>query len=397
MHDTHAAQLSADSDRRPCQRARPDAEPPLSWAAMYVVILAGGGGTRLWPLSRPDRPKPFLPLVGAETLLQRTVRRILPLVDETDVFVVADRRYGQLIRDQVPDVGLIVEPTSRNTAAAIALAAAVILRPDDEVMVVLAADHWITDEDGFRDVDRVAAEVLALGAFEIEQPLVTLGVRPTFPSTDYGYLRPDTMRGSKVEGVRVNPLLGFEEKPADARARELINLPGVAWNAGMFAWQRGAIRAALEKYTPLSMLIDQAVGSELALANAYDRISPISIDRAVMESAAADHHVVMGAMDVGWSDLGSWTALLAVIAGERADGATGRVVQPGETFEVGVDDLVIRPVGGRLVVESGPAIAAGSGGTIVADGVWAHLAGARHLDAEVRDLLDRVDHEEVRA
>jgi mannose-1-phosphate guanylyltransferase len=364
---------------------------------MYVVILAGGGGTRLWPLSRPERPKPFLPLVDDESLIQRTVRRILPLVDESDVFCVADRRYGQLIRDQVPEVGLIVEPAGRNTAAAIALAAAVIPRPDDEVMVVLPADHWIADEDAFRDVLRVAADHLATGAFEIEQPLVTLGIRPTFASTDYGYLRPDTMRGAKIEGVRVNPLLGFEEKPTEARARELINLPGVAWNAGMFAWQRGAIRAALEKYTPLPMLIDQAVGSELALANAYDRITPISIDRAVMESAAADHRVVMGAMEVGWSDLGSWTALLAALAGDRIDGATGRVVQPGETIELGPDDLVIRTAGGHLVVEAGPAVAGGSGGTIVADGVWAHLAGARHLGDEVRGLLDRVDHEEPHA
>jgi hypothetical protein len=165
----------------------------------------------------------------------------------------------------------------------------------------------------------------------------------------------------------------------------------------MFAWQRGAIRAALEKYTPLPMLIDQAVGSDLALTNAYERITPISIDRAVMESAAADHHVVMGAMDVGWSDLGSWTALLGAIAGDRIDGATGRVVQPGDTIDVGGDDLIVRPVGGRLVVESGPSVAAASGGTIVADGVWAHLAGARHLTTEVRSLLDRVDHEEVRA
>jgi mannose-1-phosphate guanylyltransferase len=364
---------------------------------MYVVILAGGGGTRLWPLSRQERPKPFLPLVDDRSLLQHTVSRILPLVAESDVFCVADRRYGQLVRDQVPDIGLIVEPAPRNTAAAIALAGAVIDRPDDDVMVVLPADHWILDEDAFRDVIAVAVGRLATGAFEIEQPLVTLGIRPTSPSTDYGYLRPDTMHGTKIDGVRVNPLLGFEEKPTEARARELINLPGVAWNAGMFAWQRGAIRAALEKYTPLPMLIDQAVGSELALANAYDRITPISIDRAVMESAAADHHVVMGAMDVGWSDLGSWTALLAVIGGDETAGATGRVVQPGDSIEVGPDDLVVRPVGGRLVVEAGPAVASGSGGTIVADGVWAHLTGARHLTAEVRGLLERVDHEEVRA
>jgi mannose-1-phosphate guanylyltransferase len=363
---------------------------------MYVVILAGGGGTRLWPVSRPDWPKPFLPLVGDETLLQRTAKRVAPLVAEGDVFCVTDRRYGQLVRDQVPDVRLIVEPSGRNTAAAIALATALIDRPDDEVMVVLPADHWITDEDGFRRVLAIAADPLARAAFEVEAPLVTLGTRVGRPSTDYGYLRPDTMRGARVDGVPAYPLLAFEEKPTEARAKELINLPGVAWNAGMFAWQRGAIQAALEKYTPLPMLIGQAVGSELALAGAYDRIQPISIDKAVMESAADDHRVVMGSLDVGWSDLGSWTALLAVLAGGDAGGATGRVVQPGEAVELGPDDLVIRPVDGRLVAESGPAVAGASGGTIATDGVWAHLAGARHLAPDVDALLDRVAHQENR-
>ena len=363
---------------------------------MYVVILAGGGGTRLWPVSRPDCPKPFLPLLGDETLLQRTVKRVAPLVGEDDIFCVTDRRYGQLVRDQAPAARLIVEPSGRNTAAAIALATEVIDRPEDEVMVVLPADHWVNDEELFGKVLEVAADRMACGAFEIEQPLVTLGIRPTRPSTDYGYLRPDTMRGAKVDGVAAYPLLGFEEKPTDARARELINMPGVSWNAGMFAWQRGAIQAALEKYTPLPMLIGQATTSELALANAYDRIQPISIDKAVMESAADDHRVVMGSLDVGWSDLGSWTALLAALAGGDAGGASGHVVQTGERIELGPDDLVVRPVDGRLVVESGPAAGGGSGATIATDGVWAHLVGARHLAAEVGALLDRVARQEGR-
>src|SRR3954470_4077273 len=336
---------------------------------MYVVILAGGGGTRLWPLSRPERPKPFLPLVGDETLLQRTVARIRPLVGEDDIFCVTDRRYGQLVRDQAPGARLIVEPSARNTAAAIALAASLIDRPDDEPMVVLPADHWIEREDVFRGVIDVAANSLAGGSFGIPAPLVTLGIQPNKPSTDYGYLRPDTMRGERIHGVQAYPLLAFEEKPADARARELINMPGVAWNAGMFVWQRSTIRTALEKYTPLPMLIDTA-GSDLALANAYDRISPLSIDRAVMESAAGDHRVVMGAMDVGWSDLGGWTALLAAIAGPGARAAEWRVVQSGESIRVGADDLVVRATSGRLVVEEASGLRPEDGGPVVADGVW---------------------------
>ncbi|HET7031135.1 MAG TPA: sugar phosphate nucleotidyltransferase [Candidatus Limnocylindrales bacterium] len=364
---------------------------------MYVVILAGGGGTRLWPLSRPDRPKPFLPLVGDRSLLQRTVDRVSPLVAEGDVFVVADQRFGHLVREQVPDARLIVEPMGRNTAAAIALAARLIERPDDEVMAVLPADHWIDHEDTFRDVIRDAAAGLCPGAFGIADPLVTLGVRPTGPSVDYGYLIPETLRREKVRGLWAHPLHAFEEKPSEARARELLGLPDVAWNAGMFLWRRMAIQAALEKFTPLPMLLDSAVGSELALKNAYDRVSAISIDKAVMEGAASDHRVVMGAMDVGWSDLGSWTALLAALAGDRLGGATGRVVQPGETMAAGEDDLVVHHAAGRLRVDRAVDLAGGPDATIVADGVSAHLASAGHLAGEVRDLLERVEREEVRA
>ncbi len=364
---------------------------------MYVVIMAGGGGTRLWPLSRPERPKPFLPLVGDRSLLQRTFDRVAPLVPEGDVFVVVDQRYGHLVREQIPDARLIVEPIARNTAAAIALATAMVERPDDEVMVVLPADHWIEHEDAFRGVLESAARGLACGALGIDDPLVTLGIEPTHAATDYGYLIPEPMRRERIEGLWAHPLHAFEEKPTEARARELIGMPDVAWNAGMFLWRRRAIGAALEKFTPLPMLLDTALGSELALRNAYDRVTPISIDRAVMEGAASDHRVVMAGMDVGWSDLGSWTALLAAIAGDRTDGATGRVVQTGETIRLGSDDLVVRPAGGHLVVEGGPSLASGPDGTIVADGVWAHLAGARHLEPDVQALLDRVDQPEVRA
>jgi mannose-1-phosphate guanylyltransferase len=360
---------------------------------MYVVILAGGGGTRLWPLSRPDRPKPFLPLVGDETLFQRTVARVRGVVDsDDDIYCVTDRRHGHFVQSQAPGVRLIVEPAAKNTAAAIALATAAIHRDDGDVMAVLPADHWIRDEATFGGVLAGAERELASGSetLGIAAPLVTLGVQVDRPATEYGYLLPDLDRRQRGE-LTAYVLRAFEEKPTAARAAELQNEPGVAWNAGIFLWQRAAIAAALTKYTPLPMLIDQAIGSDIALNGAYDRITPISIDKAVMEGAAADHRVVMGAMNVGWSDLGSWTALLAAIAGERAGSAHGRVVQTGETIQAGRDDLVVRPVDGHLAVE--PLV----DGPVVADGVWAHLAGAGHLIGDVRDLLARVERQEVRA
>src|SRR5258705_3597621 len=170
------------------------AEPagPTMPGPMYVVILAGGGGTRLWPLSRPERPKPYLPLLGDESLLQRTVRRIAPLVGEDDIFCVTDRRFGQLVRDQVPTVGLIVEPNGRNTAAAIALATAVIDRPEAEVMLVLPTDQWIEREEAFPDIVIVANGRLATLALDIHDPLLTLRLSPCPPADALRYLPPDT-------------------------------------------------------------------------------------------------------------------------------------------------------------------------------------------------------------
>lgn len=350
---------------------------------MYVVILAGGGGTRLHPLSRPELPKPFLPLLGEETLLQRTARRLLE-GDElgltaADVTIVTDRRYAEVIRDQLPGHPIVAEPLGRNTAAAIALAVLAIDRPEDEVMAVLPADHLIRREDAFRSVLRGAAR-LAEGALGVEDPLVTLGVDVDRPATEYGYLRPDVTRGETAAGLQAFPLQAFEEKPSAQRARELQRQSGVAWNAGMFLWRRRAIRAALTRYTGLLQTLGPMVGSPVMLEQAYDRVKGISIDYAVMEGAARDGRVLMASMDVGWSDLGSWTALLEAI-GARG---TGAVVQPGETVEVGPDDLVVRRFEGRVGV-----VAPHADGAITAAQPIAVLRGARESTAAVEALLAR--------
>ena len=346
---------------------------------MYAVILAGGGGTRLHPLSRPERPKPFLPLLGERSLLQGTVERLEGLTD--DITVVTDRRYERLVREQVPAAALVVEPLGRNTAAAIALATLVIDRPDDEVMVVLPADQTIERTDVFREVLRTAAEHLATGAFDIDDPLVTLGIRVDRPATDYGYLIPDVARGEEVGGLSAYPLVRFEEKPKPARAEELAKDEGVAWNAGIFLWRRRAIGAALTRYTGLLQSLGPMVGTPSSLQHAYEAIQrPVSIDYAVMEGAAQSGQVVMASMDVGWSDLGSWSALLAAL-GARGSGA---VVQAGETVDVDDDDLIVRRTGARLGV-----IAAPERGRMTATKPIAILRGTGPDRATVEGLLER--------
>ncbi len=351
---------------------------------MYAVVMAGGGGTRLHPLSRQERPKPFLPLLESGTLLQACVERLSGLTD--DVTIVTDRRYEAHVRHQAPAAHVLLEPLGRNTAAAIALAALAIDRPEDEVMAVVAADQTVDDVEGFREVLGTAAERLATGSFGIDDPLVTLGIRVDRPAVEYGYLIPDVARGEDVDGVRAYPLQRFEEKPKPARAAELLDMPGVAWNAGIFLWRRRAILAALDRYTGLLQSLGPMIASPGLLEQAYESIQkPMSIDFAVMEAAAADGRVAMAAMDVGWSDLGSWSALLAAI-GARG---TGAVVQAGESVEIDDDDLVVRRVDGRLGVIAPP-----ERGSMTATQTIAVLHGTGPDRSVVERLIERCSEPE---
>ncbi|HET7494997.1 MAG TPA: sugar phosphate nucleotidyltransferase [Candidatus Limnocylindrales bacterium] len=345
---------------------------------MYAVIMAGGGGTRLHPLSRPERPKPFLPLAGDETLLQATARRL----PTTDVTVVTDRRYERFVREQLPDAHVLVEPMGRNTAAAIALATIAIDRPADEVMLVVPADAFIAhDSEGLYTSVLEKAEGLATDAFEIEEPLVTFGVQTSRPATQYGYLIPKLESKREVDGLVAYQLDRFEEKPTQERAEMLLKEPGVAWNAGIFLWRRSSITAALARFTGLLQSLRPMVASPTMLQSAYEAIQqPKSIDHAVMEGAAKSGRVVMGAMDVGWSDLGSWTALLSA-NDARGEGA---VVQAGETVEVGDDDLVVRRVDGRLGVIAPP-----ERGSMTAAQPIAVLRGAAPDREKVEALIER--------
>ena len=262
---------------------------------MYAVIMAGGGGTRLHPLSRPERPKPFLPLLGDETLLQATDRRLRELTD--DITVVTDRRYERLVRDQVPDGALLLEPMGRNTAAAIALATSAIDRPADEVMLVMPADAHIDParEGVYQGVLGSAAEPPRDRRVRHRGPARHARHPGDRPATEYGYLLPSSRSARRSPGSTPTRCSAFEEKPKPARAEDLFErVPGAAWNAGMFLWRRRAIRAALLRYTGLVQSLEPMASAPQLLERAYEAIQqPLSIDHAVMEGAARNGQVVM--------------------------------------------------------------------------------------------------------
>jgi mannose-1-phosphate guanylyltransferase/mannose-6-phosphate isomerase len=345
---------------------------------MYAVIMAGGGGTRLWPLSRMARPKPFLPLLGDRTLLQATVARLAPLIEPHDVFVVTDARYASIVHEQVPEVptgNLLPEPMGRNTAAAVAYAAAAIDRPADEVMVVLPADQRITDEAGFRAALAAAAARAGSG------DLVTLGIAASRPETGYGYV---VATGDPVAfgGLPTFRVERFVEKPTLARAEELIASGRASWNGGIFVWRRDVVRDGLARHAPdIWEVVTAAVaGGAGAVAAAYPGVRSTSIDYALLEPASAEGQVAVVPASVGWSDLGSWDALLGTA--DDTDGV--RAEGHGEVIAVGGVRTLVRADGDRLVV------VVGLRDMVVVDTPDALLVCAADAAQDVKQVVERL-------
>ena len=348
--------------------ATPDPAVPV-----VPVILSGGAGTRLWPLSRESTPKPSMPLPDGETLLAKTAARALALPGVADVLTVTNREYYFQTKDayaglrnpQKVKSSFLLEPFGRNTAPAVALAALCIaMRSDDAVLLVLPADHLIRDQEAF------AAAVVCAARLARDGLLVTFGIGPTHPETGFGYIE----CGPAIAGCAPPAFTArrFVEKPALPTAREYLATGNYVWNSGMFCFAAAAIVAAFARHAPQVLDAVHPVAQALAgRGNAtlleiddglFAAVPEISLDYAVMEKAAAagEVAVVRGAFD--WSDIGSWQAVAELAPadaqgnrgeGERVTIATTRTyVHAGERVvaTVGVDNLVVVDTPDALLV-----------------------------------------------
>ncbi|WP_240504566.1 mannose-1-phosphate guanylyltransferase [Tsuneonella mangrovi] len=320
------------------------------------VILCGGSGTRLWPRSRKSRPKPFLPLVGDRTLFQATLDRCAdPAVFAASMVVAGKAHVADIAAQAGEGVTVVVEPAAKNTAPAIALAAAFL--PPDAIMLVCPSDHHIARTDAFVAAAQAAASLAA------DDWMVAFGIAADRPETGYGYI----LAGDPIDGGR--RIARFVEKPDRATAEGFLAEGGYSWNGGIFAFRAGAFLDELAKHRPaMADAVRQAVTDALKegqlvrpAAGPFAAIEAESVDYAVMENA--DHAAVVPA-DMGWSDIGNWQALRDARNGDE-DG--NRVSGPTELVDchnvlvdsdgprvsvIGLDDVIVVVDGDEVLVTS---------------------------------------------
>lgn len=278
--------------------------------------MAGGGGTRFWPLSRKKLPKQFLNLTGKDLMVNETFDRLKGFVDAKDIFVVTNEMHAELTEElmqgRIKNDHILAEPAARNTAACIGYAAMEILRKyGDGIMCILASDHYIKDEKKYLEVLKQAAETAGK-----TDALVTIGIHPKFPSTGYGYIRNCVVQGEVYKKVEE-----FVEKPDVETAKEYLKDGRYAWNSGMFVWKASTILKWFEKLLPdiyeCLLEIGDSMGSSEeynTIRKVYPTIPKISVDYGIMERA---DHVLMLEGDFGWNDIGSYDTLPVLLKKDK--------------------------------------------------------------------------------
>jgi mannose-1-phosphate guanylyltransferase len=341
---------------------------------LYPVVMAGGSGTRFWPLSRVRRPKQFLPLASGKPLVVETVARLKGLATAAQTYVVCGPAHAALVRRMVkglPARNVLIEPVARNTAPAIALASWVIGAKDaDAVLAVLPSDHHVKDPAGFRAVLQQAAKVARSG------DLVTVGIKPSRPETGYGYIRLGAPLGAGAFRVQA-----FVEKPDPVTAAEYVSSKEYLWNGGIFVFTARAMQEAFARHLPEVAEVMERLRPRIgtrsfapALARAFPRLPSISVDYGVMEKA---RNIAVVPGDFGWSDVGSFAAIPEV----RPTDADGNVV-------VGASTVVLDSAG-CVVLGHGRTLAVlGMRDTVVVDAGDAVLVIPKERSQDVRQVVE---------
>jgi mannose-1-phosphate guanylyltransferase len=354
---------------------------------LFAVVMAGGGGTRLWPASRRQRPKQSLRLLGDRSLFQLAVDRLRPLLPLERILVVTGADQVELLRRQAPELPeqcFVVEPEPRGTAAVAGLASLIVERRlPGAVMACVTADHAIADPESFREA-LVAAHALAL-----EGDLVTLGITPAYPATGYGYVERGEVRGV-FNGVQAYRVKAFKEKPTSELAKAYVSDGKHFWNSGMFVWRGDCLRKEIARQMPdleAGLLQVEATlgapGNAEAFAQAWAKLPRQTIDYGIMEHA--ERVSVIPADDLGWTDIGSWDRLLEVLPSDK-DGNLAL----GEGTPLLVDShgtLVYGEEARRLIVTLGVQ------DLIVVDTGDALLVCPRDRAEEIRSIVERLRSE----
>ena len=330
----------------------------------HVVIMAGGVGSRLWPLSTPERPKQFIDLLGVgRTMIQMTVDRFLPVCDMANFWVVTSAAYVETVKEQVPGIPedhILAEPQARNTAPCIAYACWKISSVcSDANIIVTPADALVLKEETFVNVLRKA-----LNFTSINDAIVTIGIAPSRPETGYGYICSEEKAYDEVVKV-----VRFEEKPDLETAKGYLAAGNYFWNAGIFVWKASTISSQMKRHAPeISAIMDriaESFGTETeaeTIAELFPTFPKISIDYAVMEKSDAVHVI---ASDLGWSDLGSYSSVRDHIPSAEGETSSivgtdvrlidcdGCIVHSGSAERVivkGLKDYVVAVDGGKVLI-----------------------------------------------
>ncbi len=346
---------------------------------VVAVIMAGGKGERFWPRSRAERPKQFISLTpDGETMIQKTVSRLEALVEAEDIFVVTNKRYLGLVREQLPQLSeenVLCEPCARNTAPCIGLAAAVVQKKyGDAIMLVLPSDHLIKSNAMFIDSLRQAIDIAEEG-----RNLVTIGITPSYPETGYGYINfgKDAGTPNGVYNVR-----RFVEKPNLELAKEYVSTGEYLWNSGMFVWKASSVMYNLDKHLPdmtegFAKLGDSFGTPQFAatLEAVFQTFRSESIDFGVMEKAS-DIFTIPG--NFGWDDVGSWLAIERI----NPTNELGNVVQ-GDVITIGTSNSTI--IGHKRLIA-----AVGMEDVVIVDTDDALLVCAKDNVQDIRKVIDNL-------